>query len=124
VALAKPLYGKAMSKSSSIQSFPHCKNIWDEAVASPTGSILVTVPYMTESDRNTLIGDLFHYRVLVRKENSKFYPPGHPQHMTSIFDPFVVSKAATDNGQLAVRIRKRKADEFQILVEGLNNEEK
>jgi hypothetical protein len=113
-----------MTKSNSIQSFPHCKNIWDEAVASPTGSILVSTPYMTQSDQATLIGDLFHYRVLIRKENSAFYPPGHPQHMTSIFDPFIVSKVTTNNGQLAVRIRKRKADEFQIYVEDLNNEEK
>ena len=107
-----------MTKSNSIQSFPHCKEIWDEAYASPTGSVLVSISgkHMTESDQNTLLGDLFHYRILVRKENSKFYPPGHPQYMTSIFDPFKVTKVEIDS-HLYVRISKRQATDFIIKVE-------
>lgn len=71
---------------------------------------------MSQSDQTTLVADLLHYRVLVRRDNSKFYPPGHPQHNTSIFDPFTVTKV-THNGAFAVRIRKRKPSDFQINVE-------
>lgn len=111
-----------MTKSNSIQSFPHCKEIWDAAFAAPSGSILVELAdsgvAMTISDQATLIGDLLHYRVLVRKDNSKFYPEGHPQHMTSIFDPFLVQKVMVD-GKLFVRIRRRRADQFKIVDEAV-----
>ena len=103
-----------MSKSSSIQSYPHCKEIWDAAYASPTGSVLIRPK---DPDRiNMLVGDLLHYRVLIRKDNAKFYPEGHPQHMTSIFDPFTVTKLRID-GLDCIRIRKRVATDFQIDVE-------
>src|SRR6516225_1102105 len=105
-----------MTKSNSIQSFPHCKEIWDEAfrIASENPDASVLIPLTTLSEQATLIGDLFHYRLLVRKENSKFFPQGHPQHMTSIFDPFQVLRAMTKDGRLAVRIKRRKATDFQI----------
>jgi hypothetical protein len=59
---------------------------------------------------NELIGDLLHYRVLVRKGNCKFYPEGHPEHMTSIFDPFKLTKV---DG--CVRIRRRLSNDYEIV---------
>ena len=97
-----------MTKSNSIQSYPHCKEIWDAAYASQ-GSIFVQPRNMSQSE---LVGDLLHYRMLVRKENSKFYPPGHPEHMTSIFDPFKITKV---NG--GIRIRRRQPADYEIVEE-------
>ncbi len=102
-----------MTKSNSIESYPHCKNIWDEAYASSTGTILVTGDKpMTKSEQATLIGDLLHYRVLVRKTNAALFPPGAPQYMTSIFDPFTVTKITGE--VLGVRIKRRTAQAFKI----------
>lgn len=109
-----------MTKSNSIQSFPHCKEIWDEAYASSSGIITVELKDrpMSQSDQTTLLADLLHYRVLVRRENSKFYPPGHPQHNTSIFDPFTVTRITDQNtGQLKIRIKKRQSADFKINIE-------
>jgi hypothetical protein len=53
---------------------------------------------------------------LDRKENSRFYPPGHPQHMTSIFDPYKVTKIEKD-GFLYVRVTKRQPGDFKIIIE-------
>lgn len=107
-----------MTKSNSIESYPHCKEIWDEAYASPSGSILVTLPDgMSKSDQATLVGDLLHYRVLVRKNNTKFFPEGHPSYMTSIFDPFRVTKVTDPEKGYAVRINRRTTGRFKIEVE-------
>lgn len=104
-----------MTKSGSIQTYPHCKEIWDRAYASPSGTILIEHgDKMSASDQATLVGDLLHYRVLIRRDNCQFYPPGHPQHMTSIYDPFIVSKV-NHNGRLYVRIRKRNPAMFKII---------
>lgn len=111
-----------MSKINSIRAYPHCKQIWDEAYASESGSIIIehsdTGKPMTLSQQISLITDLLHYRVLLRKENTKFYPEGHPEYMTSIFDPLIVTKA-TINGKLCVRIRKRRVEQYKIIQEDL-----
>ena len=107
-----------MSKSNSILSYPHCKEIWDSAYAHH--SIMVEVK--DKREQATLIGDLFHYRLLVRKDNDRYYPEGHPEHRTSIFDPFHVSKVTTPNG-LGIRIRRRDVRQYKINIEEIDSYE-
>jgi hypothetical protein len=107
-----------MSKTKSRKAYPHCETIWTEAVKAGTKGIVVTVK--SERELNSLIGDLYYYRVRARED---LYPQGHPQYGTSIFDDFRLYKL----GDLKVLIKKIDPASFvishpeNISVDGIDN---
>ena len=61
----------------------------------------------TDKYRDKLMFELYHWRNLLRKENARIHPKGHPSHGTSIFDPFTIHKGTDDNGNPTLTFKKQ-----------------
>src|SRR6516162_267543 len=99
-----------MSPVNSLFRYPHCRPIWDEIYAASLHTsepITMHLDGKTDKYRDKLMFELYHWRNLLRKENARIHPKGHPSHGTSIFDPFTIHKGTDDNGNPTLTFKKQ-----------------
>lgn len=106
-----------MSQINSLRAYDDCVKVFEQALADPKGA---RVRCGTQEAAMNFRTRMHFYRKLDRNANAKTYPVDHPQHGTSIYDPYVVRNPIPDeDGQWWLYVEPRASS--NLVVEGLSD---
>lgn len=105
-----------MSQINSLRAYTDCQKLFDSALADPKGARALIGTHEQCVNMRTR---MHYFRRLDREANAKTYPADHPQHGTSIYDPYVVRLLPDEDGQWWVYVQPRAPD--SMIIEGLSD---
>lgn len=106
-----------MSQINSLRAYTDCQKLFDSALADPKGA---RARIGTQEQCINMRTRMHYFRKLDRDANAKTYPPDHPQHAVSIYDPYVVRLLPDEDGEWWVYVQPRATDD--MIIEGLSGE--
>lgn len=105
-----------MSQINSLRAYTDCQKLFDSALADPKGARALIGTYEQCVNMRTR---MHYFRHLDREANAKTYPADHPQHGTSIYDPYVVRLIPDEDSEWWVYVQPRAPD--SMVIEGLSD---
>lgn len=103
-----------MSQINSLRAYTDCQALFDAATNDPKGARALIGTWEQCINMRTR---MHYFRKLDREANEKTYPPDHPAHGTSTYDPYVVRLLPDEDGQWWVYVQPRAPD---MIIEGLS----
>jgi hypothetical protein len=104
-----------VSQINSLRAYTDCQKLFDCALHDPKGARAQIGTWEQCTNMRTR---MHYFRKLDRDANAKTYPPGDPNHGTSIYDPFVVRLLPDEDGLWWVYVQPRVAND--MVIEGLS----
>jgi hypothetical protein len=95
-----------MGFSEHIAAYPDVAELFDRALASEKGLVL---SFNTPAEATINAGRMNAYRVRLRRENAKIYPPGHALHNSTPYEGLMVRRKECE-----VRIEKLVVERFNV----------
>jgi hypothetical protein len=105
-----------MSQINSLRAYTDCQKLFDSALADPKGARALIGTWEACTNMRTR---MHYFRRLDREANQKTYPADHPNHGTSIYDPYVVRLIPDEDNQWWVYVQPRAPD--SMIIEGLSD---
>lgn len=106
-----------MSQINSLRAYDDCLKAFEAALADPKGARVLCGTYEAAMNMRTR---MHYFRNLDRKANGSTYPVDHPQHGTSVYDPYVVRNPIPDeDGAWWLYIEPRASGD--MVIEGLSD---
>lgn len=107
-----------MSLPTSLRAYRDCEDLFTAATADPKGA---RARAGDEGAAYHMRTRLNYFRSLQRDANAEIYPPGHPDHGTSIYDEYTITMIRDEDGFYWLYVEPR-TSKMQV-VEGLSNVE-
>jgi len=104
-----------MSQINSLRAYTDCQKLFEAALADPKGARALIGSQEQCMNMRTR---MHYFRRLDREANAKTYPEDHPNHGTSVYDPFVVRLLPDQDDNWWVYVQPRAADD--MVIEGLS----
>lgn len=104
-----------MSQINSLRAYDDCKAVFESALLDPRGARARIGDQGMALNMRTR---MHYFRNLDRNANTQTYPEGHPNHGTSVYDPYVVRLIPDEDGAWWVYVQPRGATD--MIIEGLS----
>ncbi len=104
-----------MSQINSLRAYDDCKAVFESALTDPKGARAKIGDHGMALNMRTR---MHYFRNLDRNANTQTYPPDHPMHATSVYDPFVVRLYPDEDAIWWVYVQPRGVS--GMVIEGLS----
>jgi len=104
-----------VSQINSLRAYTDCQKLFEAAINDPKGARALIGTWEQCTNMRTR---MHYFRKLDREANAKTYPADHPDHGTSVYDPFVVRLLPDEDGNWWVYVEPRASDD--MIIEGLS----